>query len=79
MTAIDDSHKPTRCRRYGQYFNMSDLPPAQLALFQRAATGGAEIEGTTYLNVDGFTYDELAELQKGLRRVGVLKPAENLK
>ena len=69
----------TECRRFGRFYNMADLPPYQLALFQRAAAGGAEINGTTYLNVDDFTEQEMAELLKALWLTGVLRKGEALK
>lgn len=69
----------TECKRYGQRYSMAGLPPRQLAIFQRAAAGGLEIDGTTYLAVDDFTKSEMAELEKGLRLAGVLRKGERLK
>lgn len=79
MTGAVANPPLTECKRHGRYFNMSSLPPHQLALFQRAAAGGGEIEGTTYLAVDDFTPDELAELEKGLWLAGVLRLGERIK
>lgn len=69
----------TQCKRYGRIFDMSKLPADQLALFQRAAAGGAEIDGTTYLKVDDFSERDLAKLVKALRARGVLNKGEPFK
>lgn len=68
----------TECRRFGRFYNMADLPPHQLALFQRAAAGGMEIDGTTFLGVSDFTGQEIGELEKGLRQADVLRSRERL-
>jgi hypothetical protein len=57
---------------------MSKLPPHQLALFQRAAAGGLEVDGTTFLNVSDFSGPEIGQLEKGLWLAGVLKKGEHL-
>lgn len=79
MIAAKPDAAPVDCMRFGRRYNMSKLPPHQLALFQRAAAGGAEIDGTTYLYVDEFTPKELAALERGLRNAGVLRGSERLK
>jgi hypothetical protein len=68
----------TECRRFGRFYNMANLPPHQLALFQRAAAGGMEIDGTTFLNVSDFSGPEIGQLEKGLWLAGVLRKGERL-
>jgi hypothetical protein len=78
MIAAKPDAAPVNCMRYGHRYNMSKLPPHQLALFQRAAKGGLEVDGTTYLGVSDFTDEEIGELEKGLRHAGVLRKTERL-
>lgn len=66
-------------KRDGRTYDMSMLSTEQLELIERAASGGAEINGTNYLNVDGFSEHEMAELQKGLWLAGVLRKGERFK
>jgi hypothetical protein len=69
----------TECKRNGRRFDLSVLSDDQLALFQRAADNGAEIDGTTYLSVVDFSDQELAELEKALWLAGVLKKGGRFK
>ena len=66
-------------KRSGRRYDMSMLSDDQLTLIERAVTGGAEVDGTSYLNVDELTAVELVELEKALRLTGILRNGERLK
>lgn len=65
--------------RHGKTYDMSMLSLEQLQLIERAVKSGAEMSGTTYLDVSDFTAHETAELEKALWMTGVLHNGERLK
>lgn len=65
--------------RNGKTYDMSMLSLEQLLLIERAVKSGAEMDGTTYLDVSDFTAHETTELEKALRQSGVLCNGERLK
>lgn len=73
---IDALESSLEFKRGGKRYDMSMLSDYQLALIERAASTGAEIDGTNYLNVADCTDDELAEIEKALWLAGVLRKGE---
>lgn len=69
LKALESDVKLTR---QGKTYDMSMLSLEQLKLIERAAKNGADMNGTTYLDVSEFTEHEVAELEKALWLTGVL-------